>query len=102
MVAPVPLHANRGDGRTYTAADRRRSGKTSTHGGLTNGHLKLHLDLHQLDGRDPYLRDRLHYQHPEPGSHVPMEATVNPCHRGPVWMPITPKTGVLFHAYSHR
>jgi hypothetical protein len=33
--------------------------------------------------RPPYLRDRLHYQHPEPGSHVPMEATVNPCYRGP-------------------
>ena len=24
-----------------------------THGGLTNGHLKLHPDLHHLDGRDP-------------------------------------------------
>jgi hypothetical protein len=48
----VPLHADRRDGRTYTAADRRRSGKTSTNGGLNNGHLKLHSDLHQLDGRD--------------------------------------------------
>src|SRR5205085_1688775 len=53
MAAPVPLHADRGDGRTYTAADRCRSGKTSTHGGLTDGHLKLHPDLHHLDGRDP-------------------------------------------------
>src|SRR5436190_12857982 len=52
MAAPVPLHADRGDGRTYTAADRCRSGKTSTHGGLTDGHLKLHPDLHHLDGRD--------------------------------------------------
>src|SRR5436853_2795649 len=52
MSAPVPLHADRGDGRTYTAADRCRSGKTSTHGGLTDGHLKLHPDLHHLDGRD--------------------------------------------------
>jgi hypothetical protein len=33
-----------------TADDRRRSGETSTHGGLTNGHLKLHPDLHHLDG----------------------------------------------------
>jgi hypothetical protein len=53
VAAPVPLYADRGDGRTYTIADRRRSSKTSTHGGLTNGHLKLHPDLHQLDGRDP-------------------------------------------------
>src|SRR5437764_8639653 len=52
MAAPVPLHADRGDGRTYTAADRCRSGKTSIHGGLTDGHLKLHPDLHHLDGRD--------------------------------------------------
>src|SRR5205814_3155776 len=53
MAAPVPLHADRGDGRTYTAADRCRSGKTSTHGGLTDGHLKLRPNLHHLDGRDP-------------------------------------------------
>jgi len=52
MAAPVPLHADRGNGRTYTAADRRRSGQTSTNGGLTNGHLKLHPDLHLIDGRD--------------------------------------------------
>src|SRR5215472_16007447 len=52
VAAPVPLHADRGDGRTYIAADRRRSGQTSTHGGLTNGHLKRHLNLHLLDGRD--------------------------------------------------
>jgi hypothetical protein len=31
-----------------------------------------------------------------------MEATVNPLPRGPDWMPITPKTGSLFHADSHR
>src|SRR5215472_4881679 len=54
VAAPVPLHADRGDGRTYIAADRRRSGETSTHGGLTNGHLKRHLNLHLLDGRDPF------------------------------------------------
>jgi hypothetical protein len=29
-----------------------------------------------------------------------MEATVNPLPRGPDWMPITPKTGSLFHADS--
>jgi hypothetical protein len=30
-----------------------------------------------------------------------MEATVDPQSRGPDWMPITPKTGFLFHADSH-
>src|ERR1700689_3845163 len=30
-----------------------------------------------------------------------MGATVNPLPRGPDWMPITPKTGSLFHADSH-
>jgi uncharacterized protein (DUF1810 family) len=30
-----------------------------------------------------------------------MEASVDPYPRGPVWMPITPKTGSLFHADSH-
>src|SRR6266478_9028556 len=53
MAAPVPLHADRGNGRTYTTPARRRAGQTSTHGCLTNGHLKLHPDLHHLDGRDP-------------------------------------------------
>jgi hypothetical protein len=38
--------------RAMASANRRRSGKTSTHGGLTHGHLKLHSDLHHLDGRD--------------------------------------------------
>src|SRR5207248_8427485 len=55
MATAAPLHADRGNGRTYTAADRRRSGETSTHGGLSDGHLKLHPDLHHLDGRDPGL-----------------------------------------------
>jgi hypothetical protein len=31
-----------------------------------------------------------------------MEATVDPQSRGPDWMPITPKTGSLFHADSHE
>jgi hypothetical protein len=30
-----------------------------------------------------------------------MEATVDLLPRGPDWMPITPKTGSLFHADSH-
>src|SRR6266705_2384352 len=30
-----------------------------------------------------------------------MEASVDPQPRGPDWMPITPKTGSLFHAESH-
>src|SRR5918996_1698118 len=34
MAGPAPLYADRGDGRTYPAADRRRSGKTSTPVGL--------------------------------------------------------------------
>src|SRR6266699_2606522 len=53
MAAPVPLHANRGHGRTYTAAARRRSGQTSTHGGLTDGHLFAKSFFHRLNGRDP-------------------------------------------------
>src|SRR5437763_3785632 len=31
----------------------------------------------------------------------PTEATVDPPPRGPDWMPITPKTGSLFHADLH-
>ena len=31
-----------------------------------------------------------------------MEANVDPQPRGPDWMPITPKTGSLFHAETHR
>jgi hypothetical protein len=31
-----------------------------------------------------------------------MEASVDPQCRGPDWMPITPKTGSLFHAETHR
>src|SRR5262245_49322398 len=52
MAAPAPLHADRRNGRYYTAADRRRSGETSTHGGLTFGHLFANPFFHQLDGRD--------------------------------------------------
>ena len=52
MAAAASLHADRGNGRTYTAADRCRRGETSTAGGLTDGCLKLHPNLHLLDGRD--------------------------------------------------
>src|SRR3954465_15056304 len=52
VAAPVPLHANRGNGRTYTDADRRRSHETSTNGRLTNGHLFANPIFHHLDGRD--------------------------------------------------
>src|SRR5216683_4757548 len=31
-----------------------------------------------------------------------MEASVDPQCRGPDWMPITPKTGSLFHAETHN
>jgi len=31
-----------------------------------------------------------------------MEASVDPQCRGPDWMPITPKTGSLFHAETHQ
>ena len=34
--------------------------QTSTHRRLTNGHLKLHPDLHQLDGHDPPTRSSAH------------------------------------------
>src|SRR5918912_4510227 len=57
VAATAPLYADRGDGRTYIAADRRRSRETSTPGGLIDGHLKLHSNLHLLDGRD--LAERL-------------------------------------------
>jgi hypothetical protein len=39
---------------TDTTADRRRSGETSTNGGLTIGHLQPHSVLHLLDGRDRF------------------------------------------------
>src|SRR5690349_17242083 len=48
----MPLYADRRDGRTHTANDRCRSGKTSTHRGLIDGHLKPHPNLHSLDGHD--------------------------------------------------
>src|SRR6476469_9122800 len=51
-----PLSTVPGEGQTYTVADRRRSGKTSTPGGLTDGHLKCHSNLHQLEGRNPTFR----------------------------------------------
>src|SRR3954464_5373024 len=51
MAAPAPIHAGRGDGRTDTAAHRRRSGKTSTPGRLTHGHLNRRPNLHSVDGR---------------------------------------------------
>jgi hypothetical protein len=53
VAAPMPLHTDRRNGWTHNAADQRRSGKTFTHGGPTNGHLKLHPDLHHPDGRGP-------------------------------------------------
>jgi hypothetical protein len=34
-------------------------GETSTHGGLTYGHLKLHPDLYLLDGRNPEWRPQI-------------------------------------------
>src|SRR6266581_2689841 len=42
------------------------------------------------------LCDRLHYQLPCP----PWKPLWTPRPGGPDWMPITPKTGSLFHAYS--
>ena len=41
---------------------------------------------------------RLHNQHLELGLLKDQEACVDPYPRGPDWMPITPKTGSLFHA----
>src|SRR6266436_917080 len=45
--------------------------------------------------RAPDLRDRLHYQHPQPGPHVPMEATVDPPSRGSRLDADHPLNGVL-------
>src|SRR3954453_6056232 len=59
MAAPAPIHAGRGDGRTYTAADRCRSGKTSTPGRLTNGHLKRCPNLLPVDGPSPEFRRQM-------------------------------------------
>src|SRR5271166_3656429 len=44
---------------------------------------------------------RLYNQHLELGLLKDQEACVDPYPRGPDWMPITPKTGSLFHAESH-
>src|SRR3954470_11827341 len=51
MAASAPIHAGRGNGRTYTAADRRRSGKTSTPGGLTHGHVWTTASVQGKNGR---------------------------------------------------
>src|SRR3954454_9479351 len=51
MAAPAPIHAGRGNGRTYTVADRRRSGKTSTPGGLTDGHVWTTAPVQGKNGR---------------------------------------------------
>src|SRR5215203_5897991 len=51
MARPAPLHADRGHGRTYTAADRHRSGKTSTNGNLTNGHVWTTAPVQGKNGR---------------------------------------------------
>src|ERR1700722_3392670 len=45
--------------------------------------------------------DRLHNQHLELGPLRDQEACVDPYPQSSDWMPITPKTGSLFHAYSH-
>src|ERR1700691_4828527 len=51
--------------------------------------------------RQTNFSDRLHNQHLELGLPNNQEACVDPYPRGPDWMPITPKTGSLFHADSH-
>ena len=53
MAGATPLYADRGYGRIDTAVDRRRSGKTSTPGRLTVGHLFANPFFHHLDGRSP-------------------------------------------------
>src|ERR1700677_2111057 len=50
--------------------------------------------------RQTNFSDRLHNQHLELGLPNNQEACVDPYPRGPDWMPITPKTGSLFHADS--
>ena len=48
--------------------------------------------------RQTNFRYRLHNQHLELGLLKDQEACVDLYPRGPDWMPITPKTGSLFHA----
>src|SRR5580704_4359721 len=50
--------------------------------------------------RQTNFGDRLHNQHLGLGPLRDQEACVDPYPRGPDWMPITPKTGSLFHAES--
>src|SRR5580704_10993642 len=52
--------------------------------------------------RQTNFGDRLHNQHLGLGPLRDQEACVDPYPRGPDWMPITPKTGSLFHAESQR
>jgi len=52
--------------------------------------------------RQTNFGDRLHNQHLELGPLRNQGACVDPYPRGPDWMLITPKTGSLFHADSHR
>jgi hypothetical protein len=68
----LPLHADRGDGRTRTARARHRVGQTSTTGRLTDGHGKLHPDLHHLQGRDRYSSSVAH-----PAPSPPMRPCAN-------------------------
>src|SRR6516165_3583726 len=52
--------------------------------------------------RSANLRNRLHDQHPNLGSHESWKPMWTPLFRGPDWMPITPKWGSFLHADSHR
>ena len=54
------------------------------------------LLLHEICAAD--LCDRLHDQHPVQASRSSRKAVWMTCPGGPVWTPITPKTGSLFHA----
>ena len=57
------------------------------------------LALHEVPAT--YLRDRLHDQHPEPGSRDSREHSGTLCRWAPDWTPITPSAGSFFHADPH-
>ncbi len=52
--------------------------------------------------REKYASYRLHDKHLDLGLPNNQEACVDPYPRGPDWMPITPKTGSLFHPSAIR
>ena len=63
VAAPAPLHAAGSHGRTRHASPADRATTNSTHGRLSNDHLRRRSNLHPVDGRNPALPPSL-----EPGA----------------------------------